>query len=172
MTKGLDDELELIETTIGVDLGNDNVDGGLALNPEKKYYFYDFWNDHLLGVFKGDGRLEQTLRPGEARMLSVHQVESNPQFISTNRHIMQGYVDMARYPVWDADKKVLSGISKVVSGETYKVVIALNGFLPDKAKAKAKAIVGIEIVDEKNGLAILSLDSDENMDIAWSVSFK
>ena len=168
VNKALEDEL--IETTIQVDLSSDNVDGGLALNPEKKYYFYDFWNDNFLGMFEGDGLLEQTLRPGEARMISVHEVEPNPQFISTNRHIMQGYVDMARYPVWDADKKELSGISKVVSGETYKVVIALNGFIPDKAKAKATA--GIEIVDEKNGLVVLSLDSKENRDVAWSVSFR
>jgi len=49
-------------------------------------------------------------------------------------------------------------------------VIALNGFIPDKVKAKVMA--SIEIIDKKNGLAVLSLDSKENRDVAWSVSFK
>jgi hypothetical protein len=40
---------------------------------------------------------------------------------------MQGLVDMVGLPVWSTDKKSLSGKSKAVGGEDYKVVIALNG---------------------------------------------
>jgi hypothetical protein len=162
----------LVESTFQVELGQENIDGGLALDPGSEYYIYDFWNDCFIGKLKGDGKLEQTLRPGEVRMMSVHQAEPNPQFISTNRHIMQGYVDMSRYPDWDTGKKELSGISKVVGGETYKVVIALNGFKPAKIITDKPCKTAVKVIDEKNGLAVLSIDNEQNDDIEWRVSFK
>ncbi len=159
-----------IAATVGVDIGKDSASGGLDLSPAKKYYVYDFWNEKLVGVFPGSARLEQPLRPGEARMMSVHEVESHPQFLSTNRHIMQGYVDLPRCE-WDGNKRELRGTSKVVGGETYKVIIALNGWKPKAADAmgtKSK----IRVIDEKTGLAELSLDRGQNGDTDWTISFE
>ena len=158
-----------IAATIGVDLGKEAASGGLGLNPAKKYYIFDFWNEKLVGIFPGSARLEQQLRPGEARMMSVHEVESNPQYISTNRHIMQGYMDMLRCE-WDGNKRELRGTSKIIGGETYKVIIALNGWKPKAADAlgvKTK----IRVIDEKFGLAELSLDRTQNGDTDWTVNF-
>jgi hypothetical protein len=158
-----------IAATVGVDLGKDTASGGLGLNIGKKYYVYDFWNENLVGIFPGSSRLEQPLRPGEARMMSVHEVETNPQFVSTNRHLMQGFVDMQRCE-WDGVKRELRGTSRVIGGETYKVIIALNGLKPKAANAlgvKSK----IRVIDEKSGLAELSLDRPQNGDIDWTISF-
>jgi hypothetical protein len=162
----------LIESRVSVALSKENIAGGMELNPRKKYHIYDFWNDCYVGTFGGSSTLEQTLRPGEARMLSVHEVEPNPQFISTNRHIMQGYVDMARYPVWDEGKMELSGISKVVEGDTYQVVIALNGYSPAKINTDVKCKTELKVVDEKNGLAILKIMTEKNEDVEWQINFK
>lgn len=156
---------------LSVDLSADNVIGGLEFDSEKKYYIYDFWNDHFVGKFKGSDRLEQTLRAGEARVMSIHEVEPNPQFLSTNRHIMQGFVDMAKYPEWDNSKNELIGISKVIGGETYKVVIATNGFSPVNSTAK-KAQTNLLISDQENGLIELSLDCSENALVEWVIKFE
>ena len=59
-----------------------------TIKAEAVRYVYDFWNESFVGVFPGNARLEQNLRPGEARMLSVHEVEPRPQFLSTSRHVM------------------------------------------------------------------------------------
>jgi hypothetical protein len=152
-------------------LGRSLNEGGLGLDRNKTYYLYDFWNDTLTGVFKGDAVLKQQLRTGETRMISVHAEEKNPQFVSTNRHIMQGYVDMARYPSWDASKKQLSGVSKVVGGETYSVVIAVNGYKLLGAKARG-ANASTKMTNRGRGLALLSIDSDQNGEIEWTVYFK
>ncbi len=157
--------------TINVNLSDENFFGGLELPADKEYYFYDFWNDKFIGRIQGNKSLEQILRPGEARMISVHEAENNPQFISTNRHIMQGYVDMAKYPAWNPSSNELSGISVIPGGETYKVVIALNGYKLSKATAKG-ASASVRITDEKNGLAELSIDSSENINTEWVISFK
>ena len=101
-------------------------------------------------------------------MISIHAEEKSPQFISTNRHIMQGLVDMTVLPEWHAGKKELAGTSKVVGGETYKIVIALNGYRP-KSGSAGNAKTAIEILD--NGLAILSLKSETNQDVRWKIVF-
>jgi len=158
-----------IAATVGVDIGKDSASGGLGLGPAKKYYVYDFWNEKLVGVFPGSARLEQPLRPGEAGMMSVHEVESHPQFLSTNRHIMQGYVDLPRCE-WDGNKRELRGTSKVVGGETYKAIITLNGWklkAADAMDTKSKILV----IDEKAGLAELSLDRPRSGDTDWIIAF-
>ncbi len=156
---------------IDVNMGGSLNEGGLALDHEKEYYLYDFWNDKLIGRLSGEAILSQDLRTGETRMISIHEAEKNPQFISTNRHIMQGFVDMTRYPSWDNSKKELSGISKVVSGETYRITIALNGLKPIKAKARG-AKASIRISDEINGLAVLSISKAETGEVEWMIGFR
>ena len=84
---------------------------------------------------------------------------------------MQGLVDFSRFPVWKAGNKELSGTSKVIGEETYKIVIAMNGYIAVNCKAK-NAKSKIEITDKEKGLAVLSLDAKENAEIEWSVKFK
>jgi hypothetical protein len=154
-----------------VNLGSSLNEGGLELDHEQSYYMYDFWNDRLVGKYKGDALVKQELRTGETRMISIHRVENNPQFISTNRHIMQGLVDMAVLPVWQAGRNILTGTSKVVGGEVYKVVIALNGYRPVSVSAK-DARAEIEIRGADMALAVLSLSSKINREVEWKIAFK
>ena len=156
--------------TIGVDLGKDSSLGGMGLNSKRSYYVYDFWNDTFLGKFPGNGKLEQTLRPGEVRMMSVHEVAKHPQFISSNRHVMQGYVDVVKTD-WDPATRTLTGTSKVVGGDTYKLVIAANGHKPASCSAQG-ATAEIKVINaEAGGIAVLSIDRAENGTVDWSVSF-
>jgi hypothetical protein len=157
--------------TIGVDIGKDSAFGGMGLNAKRGYYVYDFWNDTFLGKFPGNGRIEQTLRPGEVRMMSVHEVTKHPQFISSNRHVMQGYVDVLKTE-WNAASRTLSGTSKVVGGETYKLVIATNGYNPASCFAQG-AKAEIKVVNSQAGaVSVLSIDRNENGTVDWSVSFQ
>jgi hypothetical protein len=156
------------ENLIEVELGKSSTFGGMGLNPLKSYYIYDFWNDAFVGKFAGNGKLKQTLRKGEARMMSVHEAEKNPQVISSNRHIMQGYTDVSSIK-WDASGKVLSGTSRVVGGETYKLVIATNGYRPVSCKtenAKGETTKGADA-----NLIVLAIDKTENGTVKWSVVF-
>ena len=143
-------------------------DGGLALDPDRDYYLYDFWNDAFLGKIKGTETLRQTLRAGEARVISVHAVENHPQFLSTNRHILQGDLDMSQLPRWAA--RTLSGTSKVIGGETYRIVLACNGYHPSAAHATG-ARARLEQVKGQPNLRVLVLDASENTDASWTVKF-
>jgi hypothetical protein len=156
------------EVTLSTPLSRAAVDGGLGLDGRKDYYVFDFWNHRFVGRLKGSGTLEQSLRPGEARMLSVHEAELHPQFLSTSRHLMQGYVDLVRQPVWDAPGRTLSGASRVVGGETYEIVLAMNGFRPVKAHAQ-KARVQVESPADSKGLALVKINAPDNGIVEWEL---
>jgi hypothetical protein len=102
-------------------------------------------------------------------MLSIHEVEDQPQVISTNRHLMQGYVDVYR-TLWNSGKKELSGVSSVVGGETYKVVLATNGYLPVSCTASG-ASCRIETLGAQKDVIVLIIDRPQNGLVSWSVSF-
>lgn len=155
---------------ISVQLGASLNDGGMALSPTDSYHVYDFWNNRYVGKLKGTEILSQTLREGEARMMSVHKVETHPQFISTNRHIMQGYIDMAECE-WRDAQNVLEGTSAVVAGDTYKVVIATNGRQPYCCKANG-AKAQMRVVDAGNNLLELTLSSNKSRNVTWQVYFR
>ncbi len=144
--------------------------GALGLDPDHAYYLYDFWNDEFFGQVEGHGFIKQAVVAGEARMLSIHAVEAHPQWISTNRHLMQGYVDLVQKPIWDPSQKSLSGISSVVGGEPYKITIALNGYSPQKVLVQG-ATGKISGRDSDENLVDIILESDENTELAWKLIF-
>ncbi|MGA2496294.1 MAG: hypothetical protein ABSH20_01050 [Tepidisphaeraceae bacterium] len=174
--------------TIGVDLAGDTAFGALGLDPAAKYYVYDFWNDCLIGKVPGNKRFEQTLRPGEARMMSVREATNDPQVLSTDRHLLQGCVDLLGCR-WDAKRKQLSGVSAVVAGESYRVIIATNGRKPvaasvddsiDKSIAKSRLATtrpascrcAIRMLPGDAGVAELTIDRPDNGPAAWAITFE
>jgi hypothetical protein len=149
------------EETIAVTLAGDSADGALGLDLRQEYYVYDFWNDRLVGKFQGTDTLKQTMRPGEARMLSIHKVERHPQFLSTNRHLMQGCLDLDDVK-WEDN--CLTGTAKVVAGEPFQIVMALNG--------QQSADAGNLTISADGQLAVLTLECPRNESVEWEIVFK
>jgi hypothetical protein len=143
-------------------------EGGLGLDANNPYYVYDFWNNTCVGLISGANKLEQVVRPGEARMMSVHAKEEYPQFISTNRHIMQGYVDMKECK-WIDRKKTLQGISEVVEGDEYRIVIATNGYTAAGCNISTGRCA---VKSRTDGLAELIINVNKNSAVTWKVKFK
>lgn len=158
------------EDTLSVSLNSSLNAGGMALNPDEEYLVYDFWNNTFVGSFKGSDTLKQTLRPGESRMLSVRKKQNVPQYLSTNRHLMQGYLDMKACD-WNAEKKALQGRSQVVEGEPYEVIIAGNGLTPDKATSP-QGQADIQPLAGAQGLYKLTLSAPKGGEVSWNLRFK
>ncbi len=155
------------ETVIGVAISDDSASGGMGLKKDREYYLYDFWNDAFRGVTPGTGRIEQALRPGEVRMLAVHERLDRPQFIATNRHLMQGYVDLSGV-AWHEDTRTLAGTAKVIGGEPFKIVVALNGYTATTAKADG-AEARFEPLKDYQGLVALTLKCSGSGSIPWAL---
>ncbi len=155
------------EKTIGINLAGEAVEGALGLDPAKSYHVYDFWNDHYIGIYKGSDRLEQIIRPGEARMMSVREATPHPRVLSSNRHIMQGYLDMDDEK-WNDGKKTLSGTSLVVGGDPYIITIAPGGYVPVKASSSDPDAM-ISWFKSEDGLTRIKIESGKNAVIKWQI---
>jgi hypothetical protein len=147
-------------------LSDASVKGGLELQAGKSYYVYDFWNNRFIGKLSGKERLAQEIRPGEARVMSVRAVENHPQVLSTDRHLMQGYVELSDVE-WDASTKTLKGKASLVEKEAMTIVIATNGFKFQNVSAENAA----SSVTPDGDLIRLVLQGDRSEQTGWSVSF-
>jgi hypothetical protein len=150
--------------TISAPISGDMADAGsLGLDADASYYLYDFWNDKFLGEIEGSDSVLQELKPEQALVYSLREKKDHPQVLSTNRHAMQGMVDLSAVS-WDADKKVLSGTARVVGGEPFVITIANNDHQVDTASSSHESTDG--------GLTRLTMASGENAEVKWSVSWK
>ena len=160
----------MLPAIINVQLGDNTDDGGLGLDKQKSYYVFDFWNWKLIGKIAGNKMLEQNLRPGEARVMAIHDVKNHPQFLSTNRHLLQGYLDMQKYPQWKTKEMKLKGISRAIAEEEYKIVIATNGFKVKSCKAGNAKYEMKSVADDS--IYELSIISAVNANIEWEIEFE
>ena len=80
----------------------------LWLDAEKTYLAFDFWKQQFIGEVTGE--LEVTIQPGSVTLLTLHEKTGKPQFISTDRHVLQGAVELGNVE-WNENTKTLSGIS-------------------------------------------------------------
>ena len=161
---------EMLPATLKVNLGDASDDGGLGLSHSGEYYIWDFWNYRFVGKLQGDAVLSQDLKAGEARMMAIHKVKEYPQFISTNRHIMQGYVDMIEYPVWDKTRSILSGVSQVPKDEDYTIIMTSNGFNPANVVV-SEGEGSWKWLDESEGIFEVTIRNSKSGEIDWEVNF-
>ena len=78
------------------------------LDQRKTYLAFDFWQKQFVGEITNE--ITVTVQPGSVRLLALHEKTGKPQFISTDRHILQGAVEMENVS-WNDDTKTISGIS-------------------------------------------------------------
>jgi len=158
------------EEVISVTLNKSVVEGGLELNSATDFYVYDFWKNKFIGKVKGDATLSSKLNSLECTMYVIKKVETVPQLLSTNRHILQGWMDVKELN-WNKNNKALSGKVTVVEGEPFKIVIATNNWKKVKIDTDA-ASSKWESHPDSDSLKVLVLENPTTKEIKWSVSFK
>ena len=122
----------------------------------------------LLTAEPGTARLARTLAPSHCAMISLRRVQPHPQVLSTNRHVLQGWVELEQVH-WDWAAQRLSGRAKVIGGEPFKLVVANNGLTPVKASAEqTSAVLSPAAWPE---LSVLVLERPTNSDTAWEINF-
>lgn len=148
-------------------------DGGIGLNPSRIYYIYDFWNDKAFKVPFGQ-QLAASLRPGEARVLSIIESDGSPRLIGTNRHILQGMFDLVGEPQWNNEANTLSGMSRVVKGQCYRMYFAYGRFKELSAiKVNGRPAMAV-LVKSSRPYRIIRLEyrAAKSETIPWKIQFK
>ena len=86
----------------------------LGLDDAKQYLLYDFWNQKFLGLRKES--IEASLEPRSNLLLAVHPRLDRPQFLSTDRHVSQGGVELTG-TTWNPDRSELACTFKLVEND-------------------------------------------------------
>jgi hypothetical protein len=155
------------KAVISTALSGDRAGNAIGLDPDASYHAYEFWTDTYLGELKGTAQLQRELAPGHCAMISLRKVQPHPQVISTDRHLLQGWVDLAEVQ-WDGGEMTLSGTAKVIGGEPFRIAIAGNGVdLKEVTVSTGKAT--LKPHSASGDLRILTIESPQSGDVRWSV---
>jgi hypothetical protein len=157
------------KAVISTDISGERIGNAMGLESKAEYHAYEFWTDSYLGKLPGTATIEKELSPNTCAMISLRKAQSNPQVISTDRHLLQGWVDLADVQ-WNGTNKTLQGTAKVIGGEPFKIVIANNGHKTLKAAATGAQF------DLKphsvSGLSTLTITADKTMKITWLLKYQ
>jgi hypothetical protein len=156
--------------TISVALSGDRTTGAIGLDPGSSYYAYDFWSDSLIGKLPGTAKLERELGHLNCAMISLRKVQPNPQVLSTNRHLLQGWVDLANVK-WNGESGSLTGTAKVIGDEPFRIVVANNGRKPASVMADG-VTARIEPSASGDDLTVIILESDSSGEVTWALNHK
>jgi hypothetical protein len=154
---------------IATALCGDRADNAIGLDPQAQYHAYAFWSDTYLGRLSGADRLERTLEPGHCEMISLRKIQPHPQVVSTNRHLLQGWIDLHQVQ-WDHERNRLSGIARMIGGEPFRIAVASNDATVIEASAE-DAEITLDIASD-GALCVVEIDAPETRDVAWRLQYR
>jgi hypothetical protein len=140
----------------------------LGLDPEASYAVYEFWTGVCHGARSGRFELEV---PGRGtRLLAVHRAAPHPQFLSSDRHITQGGVELQAL-AWDAASKTLSGTVAAVKGFPLTLRFRVpEGYALDAARAGGGA--SCVAAAETPGVLAVTLTAPATGPVPFALSWK
>ena len=92
----------------------------LWLDREKTYIAYDFWKEQVHGLVRRE--LLVRVPPESVVLLALHEKRGIPQVISTDRHVLQGAMELENVQ-WDPETQTLEGISLGPIGTAHNVSV-------------------------------------------------
>ncbi|MFA5193786.1 MAG: hypothetical protein WC740_24010, partial [Verrucomicrobiia bacterium] len=147
-------------------VGFDFTELGLASNAE--YLLHEFWTNSFQGVRKG--HFEMPVPKHGVRLLAIHRAKAHPQFVSSDRHITQGAVELKNIE-WQETGKCLKGTVKVVKNSPMTMRFRVPSAYSFDAAKVADAATCTAATETKDIVAV-TLKSSETKDIAFTLTFK
>jgi hypothetical protein len=92
----------------------------VGLDPAATYLAFDFWNRQLAGEVKHE--LQVAVQPGAVTLLALHERTGKLQFVSTDRHVAQGALEIEAL-AWDEGTGTLTGTSRGPLHSTHQVFV-------------------------------------------------
>lgn len=99
----------------------------LWLEPGKTYLAFDFWKQQFIGEVTDELRV--SVQPGSVTLLTLHEKTGRPQFLSTDRHVLQGAIELDKVN-WNENTKTFSGVSTGPLNTSHNVFVYVPGDHP------------------------------------------
>ena len=148
------------EQTVGFNLAEVGLDPGA-------YVAYEFWTNSYMGEF--DGQFETAVPAHAVRLLAVHKRQSVPQFLSSDRHITQGAVDL-RGAAWNAEKNALTVTLELIAENTTTArFLVPEGFALSEATADGATVA--TRAEEGGKLLAVELTAPKTGEYALTLTF-
>lgn len=144
----------------------------LGLSGEKPVHVFDFWNDEYVGAWEGG--ISVALAPTSCRVLTLVPASDRIQLVSTNRHLTQGWVDLASLSA-NPEGTAFSGRSRLIKNDPYELHFA---FPRGKSSAvvRASARIGSQALPVRifnhQGWATVRIDPSATAEAEWDVAFE
>lgn len=141
----------------------------IGISSTTDYALYEFWSASYLGVHKNEFKM--TVPRHGVSLLALHKKQTVPQFISSDRHITQGAVELTEL-AWNASKKELRGTVQLVQGSP----LTLRFLIPENYKF-IKAATNKEIThhiawESSHQLLALTLNSPNTQETTFILEWE
>jgi len=144
----------------------------LGLPENAPVHVYDFWNNEYLGAWEKG--MTFNLSPTSCRVLTLLPATGKIQLISTNRHITQGWIDLAELNRND-QMNGFTGKSNVIKNDPYELRFVFptsQNFKVKSATARGQSgNLPVKIANHQ-GWATVQLTSPRTTQVTWSVTFE
>jgi hypothetical protein len=130
----------------------------LGLKRGVEYAAFEYWTNKMVEPVRD--RLRFKLPASSSAVIAIRAAVNHPQVISTSRHITQGLIDLSNEQ-WRGGE--LSGVSKVVAGDSYELRIVPGAWVPDGAEYAT--------ISENGSLLRVKVDSSATAEVHWKVKF-
>ena len=77
---------------------------------------------------------------------------------------------MASYPEWQPQTKTLTGTSRLIAGEVYKIIIPANGYQIKNCTA-GNATSEKVLPDKANSIYEMRITKDATAEVTWKLNF-
>jgi hypothetical protein len=94
----------------------------LGLDPNDKHLIWDYWAKEPIHHKVGDKTLELDIASTSCRLLIIHKDEGRPCFISSDRHLTAGLIDIDQVSWNDAPQRLSGRSSHLVQGARFEYV--------------------------------------------------
>lgn len=141
----------------------------IGMDENVDYVLYEFWTNQFVG--KVNGSYSAQIPPHAVRLYAIHRAENRPQFLSSDRHVAQGAVDVKAMN-WNADDATLQGTLELVGKfpSTFRFAIP-EGFKVKNVKTNTDD-VKVETKTEADGNVLaVTLAAEVSKDVELTICF-
>jgi len=141
----------------------------LGIAAGRPVHVFDFWNREYLGAWEAGMAVE--IPPTSCRVFTLLPATDEPQLISTNRHITQGWVDLVSLSSSDRGT-IHSGRSRIIGGDPYELHFAFprgQNLLVRQASARSPSGDLPVRITNHQGWATIRFESPRTAEVGWQV---
>jgi hypothetical protein len=140
----------------------------LGLDSSKEYLVYEFWSRKLLGSHRE--QVEVALAPHSNALVAVHAKLDRPQYLSTDRHVSQGGVELTDVN-WNQGRAELACTFKLVENDRLTAMFHTPPqYVLGEATAEGASVEGTSV--EASPLVVVTLRRDTSGESRLHLRFR